>query len=267
MNNKEKINTLKRVKFSRNTDPLMFKSVIEKIYPDLEYRSGKYFNGNELKGDNVKELLSHLAEDLSNTQLPGKFTGYPSYLNKITKRKKDDKTFREFSSVITSLSGYRKVTISRKTITETKKITDKNIVHKTKKTKMGMINGIVQPVEIEETEEIIPERITEITTKTVIDKVIVENMEENVKNTSLPDYPLAKEIPEFTREQVASYGLTNYVLDKMHDLYSDKVKEHDEKWFSYKKCEGKLREMMESCGGEKRNPIKLSKILIYLIDK
>ena len=174
---------LEGVKFSRNTDPEMLKEILKNVYPNLERRPRKsniesrvgYFSNDEFLGRNVAELITRLSDDLSETCLPEEFEDYPEYLQRVSGRKPDDRVFRNFSSAITGLSGFKKVTASRTKTKKTKKTVDEDIIIKTKETEMGLLDGKIQPVKIREIVETIAKRTTEEEEEITIEQLSVED--------------------------------------------------------------------------------------------
>lgn len=255
---------LKGAKFSRHTDPKMFKMVLQKVYPDLTYTSGKYMSNGDVKGKNIPQLMKSLARDITKSKPPQKFKDYPAYITNIADVGKNSRVYREFSPIITELSGFKKVTVTRKVTKETVKTIDKNVVIKTTKTKLGLLDGKIQPVEIEEIEETIPERITIRTTRTQEDRIEIENLDGTIENIELPNHPVMRMFPEFAKKQIALYGPSKYVLEKLNCLVDNKVEKIEEEWFSYKKCQKKLTEINSTIRGK---IVKLSKILRELLDE
>jgi len=258
------MSSLKDIKFSRQTDPELFKVVLTKMYPQLAHTKEGYLNGSEPKGKNVSQLIEQLSKDLSQKKLSAKFSKYPNYLLNLSKRDRDnDITLRSFSKVITDLSGYHTVSMKKTKTEETVTVADKNVV-KMKDVEVEVVEGKVQKIKIGEI-EIIPERITTTTTiKTELEMNVTYQNEyddylSQVRKLSLPQ-SMAK------RDKMEEKGkLDEFILDKLHDYIATDIVKYEEEWFSYSKCQKYLSENLNQYDNFKAY-VKVDRIIDRIFD-
>jgi len=233
---------LKGMKFTRSNDANMFKNVLTKMYPQLNYTVEEgYVNNDVNKGSTTSQLIGNLSKDLSLQKLPNKFVGYPDYLLKLSKKnQRDDRILKLFSSIITEFSGYHVLSIRKIKTKDTVVTTDKNVV-KMKDVDIEVVEGEIKNIKIGEI-EIIPERIITKTTETTTLEMIMSNynnyLEEAQKLPLNTSNPLVKKYSTQAKKEIAIRGsLDEFAIDKLHSYLLLDVVNCEETYFSYNKCQ------------------------------
>ena len=91
------MNNFSRLKYTKPTDEKLFIKVAQRFFPELNAKDDGYYNGDNYIGPDPQAIIKELADLTQNLTSTGKFSTYPEYLSKLSKRRKNDRTLARFT--------------------------------------------------------------------------------------------------------------------------------------------------------------------------